>query len=60
MSFCLSLKILSFNNINKKLTTIIQRDSLNNLFKTNHEIEFSLLSKLAKNIKVENKDIIKT
>ena len=58
MSLSLNLKLLSLNNANEKRTTIIQRNNLNNLFKTNREIKSSLKSKLIKDIKIENEDII--
>ncbi len=54
----LSVKSPSLSNADEKRTAIIQCDSLNNLFKTNREIESSLQSKLAEDIRVEDEDIV--
>jgi len=58
MSSRLSLKSSSLNNAGEKRTTIMQCDSLNNLFKTNREIESTLQSKLAEDIRVKDEDIV--
>ncbi len=58
MSSRLSLKSSSLSNADEKRTTIMQCNSLNNLFKTNREIESTLQSKLTEDIKVENEDIV--
>ncbi len=58
MSSHLSLKSSSLSNADEKCTMIIQHDSLNNLFKMNHEMKSSLQSKLTEDIKVENEDIV--
>ncbi len=58
MSSHLSLKPPSLSNADGKHTAIIQRDSLNNLFKTNREMKSSLQSKLTEDIKVENEGIV--
>ncbi len=58
MSSHLSLKSSSLSNADEKCTTIIQRNSLNNLFKMNREMKSSLQSKLTKDIKVKNEDIV--
>ncbi len=54
----LSVKSSSLGNAGEKCTAIIQCDSLDNLFKTNREIESSLQSKLTEDIRVENEDIV--
>jgi len=53
-----SVKPPSLSNAGGKRTAIIQCDSLNNLFKTNREIESSLQSKLTEDIRVEDEDIV--
>lgn len=58
MSSRLSLKSSSLSNAGEKRTMIIQRDSLNNLFKTHREMKSSLQNKLTEDIRVENEDIV--
>ena len=53
-----SVKPPSLGNAGGKRTAIIQCDSLDNLFKTNREIEPSLQSKLAEDIRAEDEDIV--
>ncbi len=54
----LSVKSSRLSNASEKRTAIIQCDSLNNLFKTNREIESSLQSKLTEDIRVEDEDTV--
>ena len=59
ISLRFDLKSLSLSNIDEKRTTTLQRDSLNNLFNTNRESKSSLQRNMTKNVRIENKDIIK-
>jgi len=54
----LSVKPPSLGNAGGKRKAIIQCDSLDDLFKTNREIEPSLQSKLAEDIRVGDEGIV--
>ncbi len=53
-----SVKPSCLGNAGGKRTAIIQCDSLDNLFKTNREIEPPLQSKLTEDIRVGDEDIV--
>jgi hypothetical protein len=53
-----SLKPPSLSNAGEKRTATMQCDSLDNLFKTNREIEPTLQSKLAEDTRVGDEDIV--